>query len=131
MGEVTLTATELTDLQGAMAAWNPDTCSIYRKTPITDDSYGGHGNTTGYTLQQAGVSCTIESSPKNDQERSFLGLVGDSQAFFITLPADTNVLIDDRLTITTRSNMNVRVMAVIGPESWELERKVLTTRLAA
>ena len=104
--------------------------TVSRKGSGSQDSYGGFGNTGGYTVIQSGIHCTLESSPKGDQERTIYSLIGDTHAFFVTFPALTDVQIDDKLVVTTQSNLTLRVTAVISPESYELERRVLATTLA-
>jgi hypothetical protein len=129
MAENTLTVTELADLRTSLDDWAPDTLSIYRKPTLSNDDYGGRGNTSAYNLVVSGVRCSLDPNPRAEQERAILGLLADNTGFFVTLPANTNVAVDDRLTITSRSNMSLRVIAAFLPESWEFERRVLATKL--
>ncbi len=129
MPEDVLTAVELADLRGAINSWNPDRATISRKGADTNDDYGGYGNTGAYSTVASNIAVTLDSSPKNDQERTIYSLVGDTHAYFIMFPALTDVRIDDKVVITTQSNLTLRVTAVIAPESYELERRVLATTL--
>lgn len=129
MAENTLTQVELTDLRTAISDWGPDRVTIYRKGSRSGDNYGGYGNTGSYSTIQSNVKCTLESSPKDNQERTIYSLIGDTHAFFVSMPALTDVQIDDKLVVTTQSNLALRVTAVISPESYELERRVLATTL--
>ena len=124
-----LTSEELNLLRNSLGSWYPDTVSIYRKPASADDVYGGHGSTSAYVLLREDLPCELDSSPKNDQERTIYGLVGDTHSFFVTLAANTDVSIDDKLVITSRENLVLRVTSVIAPESWEFERRVLSTTL--
>ena len=129
MPENVLTATELSDLRQAMTDWNPDRVTVSRKGADSSDDYGGYGNTGAYSTVASNVAVTLESSPKNDQERTIYSLVGDTHAYFVTFPALQDIRIDDKLVVTTQSNLTLRVTAAISPESYELERKVLATML--
>jgi hypothetical protein len=129
MPEDVLTQVELADLRGAIDSWNPDLATISRKGASAGDDYGGYGNTGAYATIQSNVPITLESSPKNDQERTIYSLIGDTHAYFITFPALTDVRIDDKVVVTSQANLTLRVVSVIAPESWELERRVLATSL--
>lgn len=129
MAEDVLTAVELADLRQAVTDWNPDRVTISRKGSDSTDDYGGYGNTGGYSTVASNVAVTLESSPKNDQERTIYSLIGDTHAFFVTFPALQDVQIDDKIVVTSQSNLTLRVTAVISPESYELERRVLATTL--
>lgn len=127
MPENTPSLAELTDLRTALNDWGPERVTISRKGSDSADDYGGYGNTGAYSTVASNVPATLESSPKNDQERTLYSLVGDTHAYFVALPALQDVQIDDKLVLTTQSNLTLRVTAVIAPESWELERRVLAT----
>lgn len=129
MPDNVLTNTELADLRGALTSWRPDTASVYRKPASSSDAYGGYGTTSAYVLQSSGNAVSIESSPSNEQERALQGIIGQVQVFYITFGYGADVRVDDKVTITSQGNIELRVRAVIAPESWELERRVAATRL--
>lgn len=129
MAENVLTSVELADLRQAITDWNPDRVTISRKGSDSSDDYGGYGNTGSYSTVASNVPVTLESSPKNDQERTIYSLIGDTHAYFVTFPALQDVQIDDKLVVTTQNNLTLRVTAAISPESYELERRILATTL--
>lgn len=124
-----LTSEELNSLRNSLVNWFPDTTTIYRKATQAEDEYGGYGTTSARILLASSVPCDLDSSPKNDQERILAGsLITDAQTYFVTLPANRDVQVDDKLIITSRPGLNLRVLAVLAPESWELERRLITTK---
>ena len=129
MAENTPTVTELNDLRGALTSWRPDTASVYRKPSGSADAYGGYGTTSAYSLVSSGNEVSVESSPSNEQERALEGILGEVQVFYVTFANGADVEVDDKITITSMSSLELRVRAVVGPDSWELERRVAATRL--
>lgn len=124
-----LTSDELASLRSSLVSWYPDVATIYRKALESQDDYGGYGTTSPRVLLAQGVPCDIDSSPKNDQERILAGtLVGDTQIYFVTIPANRDIAIDDKIILTSRNGLSLRVLAVLAPESWELERRLITTK---
>lgn len=129
MAENTPTATELNDLRGALTSWRPDTASVYRKPSGSADAYGGYGTTSAYSLVSSGNQVSVESSPSNEQERALEGILGEVQVFYVTFANGADVEVDDKITLTSMGNLELRVRAVVGPDSWELERRIAATRL--
>lgn len=131
MPDNVLTNVELADLRGALTSWRPDTASVYRKPASSQDAYGGHGTTSAFALVSSANAVSIESSPSNEQERALMGIIGQVQVFYVTFDYNSDVRVDDKLVITSQGNIELRVRAVVAPESWELERRVAATRLGA
>lgn len=129
MAENTPTVTELNDLRTALASWRPDTADIYRKPASSADAYGGYGNTSAYALLSSGNAVNVDSSPANEQERALEGILGDVHTFYITFANGTDIAVDDKIILTSMNNLELRIRAVIGAESWELERRVAATKL--
>jgi hypothetical protein len=129
VAENTPTVTELNDLRTALASWRPDTADIYRKPASSADAYGGYGNTSAYSVLSSGNAVNVDSSPANEQERALEGIIGEVQVFYITFANGVDVAVDDKIILTSMDNIELRVRAVIAPESWELERRVAATRL--
>lgn len=129
MAENTPTVTELNDLRGALTSWRPDTASVYRKPSSSADAYGGYGTTSAYSLVSSGNQVNVDSSPSNEQERALEGIIGETQVFYVTFANGADVEVDDKVVLTSMDNIELRVRAVVAPESWELERRVAATRL--
>lgn len=127
-----LTSDELLSLRNSLSSWYPDSATIYRKSAESQDDYGGYGTTAPRVLLSQNIPCEIDSSPKNDQERILAGsLVSDTQMYFVTIPANREVIVDDQIILTSRNGLALRVLAVLAPESWELERRLITTKSGA
>lgn len=127
MPDDTITQAELADLRSATESWFTDILDIYRGA-VSSDPYGGEGEGAEGLVAQA-VPCAIESSAEHVQERALLAIIGDVQAFTVTVPAETDIQVDDRVVLTSRGNDSLRVQAVMAPESWEIERRVIATEL--
>lgn len=129
MSDDTVTIAEMADLREATESWFMDTCDIYRGAVPQPDAYGGYGSTDPEAVVAAGVKCTVESGAEHVQERALLAKIENVQAFTVTLPANTDVRVDDHLVLTSRNNDRLRVEAVMAPESWEIERRTIATEL--
>jgi hypothetical protein len=127
MPDDTLSIAEMADLRGATESWFMDTANIMRGTPATD-AYGGE-DPGAEALVQAGVKCSIESGAEHVQDRALLAIIGNTQAFTVTFPANTDVRVGDHIILTSRSNDRLRIQAVMAPESWEVERRTIATEL--
>jgi len=126
MPDPVITAEELAGLRDATESWFTDLCDIYGSGSGSADAYGGWGNNPE-SLRVSGVPCSIESGAEHVQTRALLAKIENTQAFTVTLPADTDVLVGDHLVITTQNSDRLRVEAVMAPESWEIERRVIAT----
>jgi hypothetical protein len=102
----------------------PDTCDIYR-TVRTDDAYGGE--TDDEDVIQTGVKCALESGAAQEQIMLLSDRIRGTQTFTVFLPAGTDVKPEDHLIIISQSNLHLRVQAVMEPESWEIERRVIAS----
>lgn len=127
MPDPVITPTELADLREATESWFTDRCDIWRPAVSADDAYGGYGNASADTLVVEDIHCAIESGAEHEQTRALIAKIQSTQVFTVILPAGTDVRLHDHLIITTQGNDRLRVQAVISPESWEIERRVLAT----
>lgn len=129
---------ELAELRREDEKWFTDFCDIYKvggasesSESDSDDAYGGTDDDYGgiddrtETLFQSHVSCMIESSTAHEQTRVVMGVLRETQLFTVTLPALTEINVGDHVIVTTQSNLHLRVQAVLNPESWEIERRVI------
>lgn len=123
-----LTAAEVLSMQEENILFFTDLCDIYTASPAADDAYGGT-TVVSEAATQTGVQCMIESGAAQEQTRAMLAKISGVQIFTITLPAGTEIEVGDHIMVTTQSNMHLRVQAVMAPESYELERKVIANVL--
>jgi hypothetical protein len=56
-----------------------------------------------------------------------LSALRNVHVFTIFFPAETDVQVQDNLTITSKDNLQLRVQAVLRPETNELLRPVIAT----
>ena len=120
----TPSSTELMALRDEVAGWMPDRCNILRVTQA-EDSAGGVEDTE--TQVASAVLCEVQSGVAQEQVHLVGGRLENVQLFTITFPALTDVRVSDHLLITTQANRHLIVQAVVAPESWEIERRVIAT----
>lgn len=119
-----LTTDEITLLRQEVNSWLTDVCDLYRET-LTDDSYGGQE--TVEALVQGGIACKVQSGVVHEQTVPEIAALRNVHIFTVTLPATTDVRLQDNLVITSMDNLKVRVQAVLAPETNELGRRVIAT----
>lgn len=119
-----LTTSEIASLRSEVNAWLVDTCDLYRETRTTDD-FGGQ--TEAETLVQSGIRCSIQSGVAHEQVVANIGTLRSEHIYTVTVPAETDVRVQDNLVLTTKANLKVRVQAVFRPETNELMRPVVAT----
>lgn len=124
---------ELGDLRRELEHFYTHHCRI-ESTSTADDEYGGTGETR--TVTEDMVHCYVEGGVAHEQDRVLVGGVGAEREFFtISVPAFTPVKVGDWVVVypnpgTGDGNLEVIVTAVVGPESHELERRILAYRIA-
>lgn len=118
---------ELQSLRSEVEAWFTDTCDIYTVTSA-EDEFGGEGVATE-TPKASGVRCMIESGAAHEQTRAMIGKIAGVQLFLVSLPQATDIELDDHLVVTTQNNLHMRVQAVMSPESYEMEKRVIASTL--
>ena len=121
-----LETVELSLLRQEAEGWFTDLVDVFEKG-ITDDPYSGHSTDAMETRTMEGVPCAIESGAALEQLSVIAGKVQGTQLFTVTLPAGTAVVVGNHLIVTSRNNLHLTVQAVIGPESYEVERRVIAT----
>lgn len=57
------------------------------------------------------------------------GALRQQMLYTISLPAETDVRVNDRLQITTQNNLLVRVQVVMNPETMDIETQVIANLL--
>jgi hypothetical protein len=126
-----LSADELAGLRDATESWFDCTCDLYRVAGA-DDVYGGRSRDHGPNPTIAGLPCTVDPGAGQDQERLTLGGVTEIEVFIISLPALTDVQVGDHLRVhKSGEELHVYVRAVMAPESYEIERRVVCTEVGA
>jgi head-tail adaptor len=109
---------ELTSMRDEVTGWLPDLADISRIT-ATDDAFGGQVE-DGVTIATA-VPCSLESGASQEQIQTIADKLTGLHLFTVTFPALTDVQADDQIIVTSQGNLELRVQAVMDPESWELE----------
>lgn len=114
-------------LRDETESWYSDTCNIIRRT-FADDAYGGEDETVE-TVIASDVPCFVESTPGREQLAPFLGVLAEEHIFIIYLPPTQDVKLEDHLVLTSRDNLDLRVQAVLAPESLDIELVVAASTL--
>jgi len=117
-----LSAQDLTAMRQTLEASLPETAQILRRTLAPD---GALGFTESWTVVAA-VPCRIAPASAEDAERAGVSRTGAAVAWVLTVPAWTDVLPADRITAGGRT---FEVATVLGPNSYELGRRVLATEV--
>lgn len=116
-----LTSGELARARADTEALLPDTCEISRVT-LEPDGAGGQTE-TWETI--ATVACRVAPSGQSPQERAVAERVASVSTWTITLPAETDVKVGDRLTIGARTFAVAGVLA----RSNEIARRVVCSEV--
>lgn len=112
-----LTSAQLDRMRATTHAALPETCTIQRKTAVSD---GGGGTTTSWVNQAAGVPCRV--APAGGGETGTAGdRISDETTHIVTLPAQTEVTEADRLVIAGQTYEST---AVRKRGAWEVTRRV-------
>lgn len=119
-----LTTDEIALLRQEVDTWLTDLCDLYRET-LSTDAYGGQA--TSETLVTEGVACKVQSGVVHEQTVPELAALRNVHVFTVTLPAETDIRLQDNLVVTTMDDLKVRVQAVLAPETNELSRRVIAT----
>lgn len=129
MPDDTISIAEMADLRQASESWMMDRCNIFRSPAGADDAYGGRDAGGADTQIATNIHCTVESGAEHVQERALLAKIENIQAFTVTLPANTDIAVRDHIVLTSRNNDRLRVEAVLAPESWEVDRRIIASEL--
>lgn len=112
-----LSAAELAAMRSTADAALADTCTIQRKTSVSD---GGGGTTDTWPDHATGIACRI--APAGGGETGTAGdRVNDETTHIVTLPALTDITEADRLTI---DGQTYEATAVRKRGAWEITRRV-------
>lgn len=124
-----LQADELAQLRKDTESWFDATCDIFRVVG-TDDPYGGRGRSHGANPLYSAVPCAIDPGAGQNQELLTLANITEVELFTVSLPAKTDVLVGDHLRVhKDGEELHLNVRAVMGPESYEVERRVIATEV--
>ena len=110
-------ATEMAAMRATLNASLPDTCVVSRKTTTSDDA-GGFTESWNTVIT---VACRIAPTGRSPQERAIADRLTCVAVWTITLPANTDVTIADRLVIGARAFEVAGVLA----RSYEVSRRVV------
>ena len=123
---------ELDNQREALVGFYTHHCRV-EGTSEDDDIYGGSSETRAVRADD--VPCFVEGGVAHEQARILLGGVErESELFTRSMPAASDVRNGDVIVVyadehdPAGGNFEVRVTAVIGPESYELERRAIGYR---
>lgn len=119
-----LTTAEIALLRQEVETWLTDLCDLYREM-LSDDVYGGQVESEA--LVASGLRCSVQSGVSHEQTVPEISALRNVHVFTVTLPAETDVRVQDNLVITTKGDLKMRVQAVFRPETNELMRPVVAT----
>ncbi len=122
-----VTEQEMLSLRTEVQTWYEDSVTIIRRT-IAEDAFGGEDE-TAETMIATGVKCFVESSPGREQLTPFLANLAEEHLFIIYLPAEQDVKLGDFLVLTSQGSIELRVQAVLAPESLDIELMVAASTL--
>ena len=112
-----LTDTQLAAMRATAGQALPDTCTIQRKTSVSD---GGGGTTETWGDHATGVACRV--APVGGGETGTAGdRIRDETTHVITVPAGTDVTEADRLVV---GGQTYEATAVRRRGAWEITRRV-------
>jgi hypothetical protein len=115
-------ATELTKMATAMGEHHPELATVTRPT-LTDDAFGGQSEAD--TVINTNVPCNIYPAGEGDLEQLVAQKISATGVWTICFLAGQDVKIGDLVTITSKGSFKLRVEAVLSPETYEVERRVL------
>jgi len=123
-----INAGELDLLRSFVTARLPDQCDINRITGTTENEQGGEEPT--WTEVTSNVACSAAQRDLAPIERVIGGRVINEITWTVILPAGTDVTAKDRLVVTILSlagnpTINLEVLAVGGPMTYEVQRRVI------
>jgi len=104
-------------MRATLNASLPDSCQVSRKT-TTSDGAGGQTESWGTVVT---VACRVSPTGQSPQERAIADRLSGVSVWTITLPANTDVTIADRLVIGARAFEVAGVLA----RSYEVSRRVV------
>ena len=116
-----LTADELADMQTVQEDAQPATATIQRFTRVSD----GAGGQTETWATASTASCRVAPSGRAPEERAIAERMSAVSIWTLTLPADTSVLVADRIAVGTRTFEVVAALA----RSYETARRVICTEV--
>jgi len=119
-----LSASDLAAMREAQDAALPDTCTIRRKTLVSD---GMGGYTETWSDLATGVKCRIATSRYRPEEAAIAEKFTGRTLWMLTLPAGTDVTNEDRVVL---SGTTYEVVGVLSAGSWEMCRRVLVVEVS-
>lgn len=124
-----IVASELASLRSEVESWFTDVCQIQASVK-TPDAYGGQTEGLITKVGYEAVPCEVYGGVAQDIRELFSGVTITEEMFTITLPVGTDVDVGDHVHLTSQS-LHIRATAVIGPESHELQTRVVGVSLPA
>ena len=119
-----LSNVDLATMRATLEQSLPDTAAIQRRTLIPD---GTLGFTETWTTV-ATVPCRVAPARNDEIDAAGVARTGRAQVWAIVLPANTDVLRADRVQV---GSLSIEVVAVLGPRSYELGRRILGAEVDA
>lgn len=118
---------EIDAIRVEMERMLPETAVIYRPTRTNDTS----GGTTEVLAASSPIDCRVAplggglGAAMAEQIRA--GRIGTEEAWMITFPAETDIVITDLIVILNDRPMEV--VAVLAPRSWQMTHRVICVEL--
>ena len=109
---MTLEAADLVSMRAAQEVLLPDTCAVTRRTATAD---GLGGETWTWAQVGATIACRL-SSHGAPQEYLQVGAVRGKTIWMVTLPYGTDVVREDRITISAQV---LEVLGFASGGAWE------------
>lgn len=121
-----LTPAEAASIEADVQAWYDQVCSITRITK-TKDVMGGQSQVPAVIA--TGIKCDVQPGVQTLRTTEVIGEQIESRlTYTVSLPPGTDVKIHDHITITSVTpNRDLVVAAVLVPESWDFEQRVIAT----
>lgn len=117
-----LTAAEVAEMRTIQAMALPGTAVISRRTLAAD----GMGGFTESWAAVGTVTCRVGPASESGAERMIADRITETDAWVLTLPAETSVLAKDRIVAEGRTFEVVNAIA----HSWETARRVVAIEVS-
>jgi len=123
-----LTDEEIDSMRETTFASLPDTCRIVSSVLATT---AGGGTRPTVTIGPALACSVVPAMSSAINEAAVMERLGNLEAWMVSIPAETAIAEKERLDVLVGGvTRRLEVQAVYGPESFELERRVVCTEVS-
>ena len=115
-----ISAGDLAAMKATLAESLPDSCQVWRNTPVSDNA----GGTTDAWAMLSVADCRISPLARSDRlaELEVADRIAAVNSWILTFPVGTDVTEKDRIVSGVRG---LEVASVLAPRTWEIGRRVL------